>query len=725
MIRGVVVLLKSGLLVAQRGFEKSEVLTPLMSAAIGLSEEMGIGILKGLEYRDLKLYMLTSYINPDVIIVVAADREDPTIELRARELASKIDRVLPRRKFDIVTGEIQDSVLRIIDSFLKEKPELPGFENIVNLAKVVYSSMPSEKLLEFENKASKFEKKELAEEERKKFTPKKIAISNPDKMLRTCLEKIFDWSLYDAYSIAYALKDVPDYKDIGSLLATKIGLILLSLPPEYPSVSSDEIKKLLNVSAEKLDPKVIEFVKLEALAFLEGKIRELRSFIVENRENLAKIFDAAEEPIKGVYAFLLYSASRHIVQSTLGSKLMEYFKDKSMMLYEILKNAETQVRIFDILYSSKTWLEIHEIVSETKINYLEIQRKYDKILKKTFIQKLFTSWKKDLIETSAHALSRIRPYMLAILAAAESYGLSIKDREKLLKDTYNLVKEDALNIIKADPPLDLRVYFDFYQLILHLMMYLSTVVYGEEAKKIWQETINISQEGFKFFHKLYLRNRISKIDFMIRVSPIVFVMSKAAINIGEIPEEIIEYIRTISKLEEEEVEQLDNRVEASRFADIINSLLPILIVSKLIQLESIREKIVKEILRILRTLGSWSIHKGTYSREFVDNFADAINEVLEVSKDKHECRIFLRDLLDYINVLVKNPEENRFEAALMYEKAGKLIAKYTYRFGAHPELVPLALNYLETSAKIWSEGGYRERADDIEYALRSLKASIS
>ena len=721
MIRGVIVLLRSGLLVAQRGFERTEILTPLMSAAISLSEEIKMGVLKALEYKDYRLYIMTSYTNPEVIIVVAADKDDLAIETRARELVSKIDRVIPSRPFDVVTGELQDSVLRVIDNFLKETPELPSFDTIVNLAKAIYSSLPSDTILNVEREVKEFEATEKADELKKKFVPKKMKVDDPDKVLNLCLQKIYEWNLYDAYNAAYSLRDVESYYDVGSLLAAKIGLIILGFSPDYPSLPTTEVKMLVDVEPRKLHPIVLELVKMEVNAVLEGELGRFRAFLNNSLDKLVEIFDAAEGILKDVYAFLLFSTSRLVLKSDLGPRLINFFKEKSPLLFEILNNAHVQIQLFDILYAPKTWLDIQKFVMDTKLHYMEIKEKYKEILGKSFIQKLFSSWKKELVEVSTYALSAIRPYMLAILASVESYGLSISDREKILLDAYNLVKDDILKIINASPPLDIRTYFDFYQLILHLLMYLGFVSFEDRARTVWNEALEIAREGFKFFYRLYARGRITLIDFVTRVSPIVFIMSKAALNTGNNPKELLYYIRVLANFDDTLIKEMNNRPEHGRFADIINAIIPLMLISKFVPIETLREQIATALLGLLRKLGTWSIHKNIYSREFVDDFADILSETIELSSDRQKCGIFLRDLIDYTNVLVKDPEENRFEAAVMYERAGKLLIKYLDKFGRDDYYLSQAYKYINRSVAIWAAEGYTVKVNELENYRKSLE----
>lgn len=720
MIRGVIVLLKSGLLVAQRGFEKSNILSPLMSAAISLSEEMGMGLLKAMDYGDYKLYILTSNSNPEVLIVIAADREDIASEIKARELVNKIDRVIPKEPFNLVTGTLQDTVLRIIDDFMKASPELPSFSELIDISKVIFSGFTTEIAIQSDKEIKEFIKLERDLELKNRFIPRRIDILDPDEALRACVKHFYNWDILDAYNIAYELRSIESYSDLASLLAIKLGLIILRMPPNFRSITKTDIEGLMNFEVRNVDNLIADLILREAQSILEGKIIEYRNFLNQNIEKLANIFKSADEKLKAIYSVLLFSVSRHVLKSPLGEELVSYYKEKSGILYEIINSALREIEIFEILYAPKTWLDIQKILSENRLHYIEIKDKYESLLSKPRFMRIGTSWKRELLEISIHALSVIRPYILASLAAAESYGLSIRDRQQILMDAYKLVIEDIYEVIRASPPLSIGTYFDFYQLVLHLLMYLGWVTNGDMKKSIWEKALKISKEAYSFFFKLYARERITRIDFISRVAPIAFIMSKASLRLKEIPKELFHLTRILASFETDEASEIDSQRESSRFATITNILMSLIAAARGMTLLSLKAKIISQTIDILRRLITWAIHKGELSREAIDNYIDAVYEVIEISNDKQRCRIILRDLIDYAQVLVRDPNENRFEAAIIYKRTGEVLARYYEKFGFDEEIVSFARNYLNTSLQIWRSENYKIIPQKIEQLLSKI-----
>ena len=726
MIKGVVVLLRSGLLVAQRGFERTELLTPLISAVIGLAEELGIGVFRSIEFPDFNLYVTTSKENPEVLIVIAIDKGEPAPEMRIRDLVRRLDRELPRGRFDVVTDDIQEKVLSIIDDFLKEKAELPDFSLVVNLARVIYGGIPSQKIIELEKLDDEFVKTERSDEEKKKFKSSRVKIDNPEKTLQECIDKIMKWQLYEAYNLAFSLREMEDYKDIASLIAAKIGTIIRELPAEYPTIDVGEIRNLINVEPRILDPLIIEYVKKLILSSIENRFAEFRRFLEENADKLMEVFQRTEGLLKDAYAFLIFAPNRYLVRSSIGRELLKYLKEKSEFLYEQLRTVEIQSKIYDVLYKPKVWLDLHEVLSEAKLEFMKLKSKYEQGIKpsifQALLQRISTIWKKrELLEAAMHLLSKIRPYMLATLAVAESYGLSIEERDTLLTDTYQVVKSEILQIVEATPPLDIRAYFDFYQLISHLMMYLSLMKHGEQAQVLWNETLELSKRGFNFFYRLFVRGRISEAGFIIRCSPVAFTMAKAALRIYETPLEIMQYAKVLASMSEGAINNMNERPDPGRFADIINNLMILVAMNRILELKTLRQRVLIEIYRILKTITTWSIHHGEYTRELVDNIADVVNDAVEIVDDESICRRMVRDLLDYTELLVRDPQESKYEAAIAYERAGRIAFKFLNRFGKDPEILERTLQYLSISKRTWEGEGYHERADDLEQIIVSLK----
>ncbi len=720
MIRGVIILLKSGLPIAQCGFEKSEILSPLMSVAISLSEEMGMGLLRAMEYGNYRLYILTSNVNPEVLVVVATDKEDIASEIKARELVNKIDRVIPKESFNLVTGTLQDTVLRIIDDFLKVSPELPSFSEIVDLSKVIFSGLSTEIAIQINREMKDFARLEKEEELKNRFIPKTEGPSDPEKTLDECIKNFFEWRLLDAYSKAYSLRSIESFSDIGSLLGIKIGLMILRMPPNFKSLSKTDIKGLMDFEVQSVNPLIAELIKKEVESALEGKFAEYRNFLTSHIEEIAEIFRNSDSKMKDVYSVLLFSVSRYVLKSPLGDELINYYRNKSNILYEITYSTLKEIEMFESLYAPKTWLDVQKYLTDNKLHYMEIKDKYKSLLGKTLIRKLLSSRKKEVIETSIYALSSIRPYILSSLAAAESYGLSIKDRQQILLDAYNLVMEDVYEIIKASPPLSIGTYFDFYQLILHLLMYLGWVTNGDMKDKIWREGSNLSKEAFYFFYKLYARNRITLLDFISRVSPVVFIMSKSALRLGETPKELFYLIRLLASFGDNDIKEIDSQADPGRFAALINNVMAIVTTASRMQLASLKEKTLTHSIDILRRLITWAIHKGEFSREIVDNYIDAVYKAIKLSNDKQKCEIILRDLIDYSQALVRDPDENKFEVAIFYKRAGEVLTEYYVKFKSDGEIIHFARTYLSKSLEIWRSEGYKAIPKEIEEMLAKL-----
>ncbi len=714
-------MLKSGLLIAQKGFENAQSLvSSLMAAALGLSEALAEGGLRSLELSGRKIYVVSSTINPDVIVAVASDTEDPSIELRARELLSKIIDVIPPGT-EIVTDDIQQQVQKLLDSFLEEKPvEMPYFDSVVDIAKVIYGNLPPEIIMKTEETINKLIKEEELKEKKLVHKPRKITIKSAEEALKNILDKVYSWDLIAGYDIAYSLATSDlEKSSLGTLLAIKIGLLTRMLPYNHPVIPTEVIKDFLKKVEEEKDL-LAQFVKLEILNLLEDRPSEWLKFIRENIDELVKILDNTQDDIlRSIYAFLLMSTGRSVIYSPLGERLLKIFKEKSSYLYEYLNSTYKVNDLFQILYTTKNWSDIEKDLAEIKTAYLKMKKRFHELLKRRL--PIFRMLNREkIIEISYYVLSRIIPYLLISMAAMESYGLSIKDRHLLIEESYRVAIEDAYNIMREMPPLEIRAYFNFYQLLLHIIYYSTMFVTKEKAKEMWEHALRIAQEGLLFFARLWARRRISYYRFLTLSSPIIFVLSKAMLRLGTQSDEIISYLRQIAFIPPEIRNEINNERDINR-ALYLNTLMAFLPIIRHIQAPGIRARILEDILRIFDQIGERDIHKREVTREFIDDLADAVLACIKYSDDRKLCLYGLQLLKKYSTVIIRDLKENPFEATIAFERLGEASASYLRKFGDDEVVKKLALLSLENARRIWFHEGYTDKVREIDELIHVIR----
>ena len=719
MIKGVLAILKSGLLIAQRGFEKAEnILSPLMSAVLNLSEVLGAGDVESLELKDLKVYIVASSVNPDVVVAIAAKKPgDSLIEMLARDLITKIDRIISK-DMDIVTSEVVKEVEKVFEEFMKREAKLPSFKQIVELAKIIYGNIPTEKVILIEKLFKEFVEKEKKDEISKVHKPSTSRVLDPVKMLKKALDEAYSWNLLKAFDAAYSLsKTEGEYSHIGKLLAIKIGLITRRLPPGHNIIRESVIKELLDeLQSEDL---VVEFVKKEANLIFENRIVEWISFVKDKRDEIAKLIAGAEdEAIRDSLAFIFYSPSRYVVQGPIGDELVKVFKEKSKLLYEYIRSLKEVAEIFTILYSPKGWVEIQKRLAEIKTRYIEIKKRLENQLKKFILVRILQ--REKLLEISFSLLSRIQPYLISVLAAIESYGLPINDRHTMLQEAYDTVMSDVYYLVDAKPPLDVTTYFNFYQFLLHMLYYLTYFSSRDERIKIWKDACNISKKGLKFFSSLLARGRIRVYNYLSYSSPIAFVLAKASINLGDVPDELIFYVRRLAFLPDNIVEELD-KIRENAYAFMINSIVIMASLIGLISLKSSREYVITELVNLLDQIADWTIKHGAFSREMVDNFGDLVKILIKNSDNANKCKEKIKRLMELIRILIKSPEESEFEMAIVAPKLGSIIEKYVNKFSHDDELTNEAKKLLEQVIRIWDRRGYQGKVREAKSILHAIK----
>ena len=721
MIRGVLAILKSGLLIAQKGFEKAEnILPPLMSAVLNLSEALGAGNVESLELKDLKVYIVASNVNPDVVVAIVAQKPgDSLIEILARDLITKIDRIISK-DMDVVTSEVVNEVEKVLEEFMKGEAKLPSFKQIVELAKIIYGNIPTEKVILIERLFKEFVEKEKRDEMSKVHKPSTSRVLDPVKTLKKALDEAYSWNLLKAFDVAYSLsKTRGEYSHIGKLLAIKIGLITRRLPPGHNVIQESLIKELLK-ELQYSDDLVAEFIKKEANLVFENRIAEWISFVKEKREEIAKLIAGAEdEAIRDSLAFIFYSPSRYVVQGPIGDELIKVFERRSKLLYEYIRSLKEVAEIFTILYSPKGWVEVQKRLAEIKTRYIEMKKRLEDQLRKFILVRILQ--REKLLEISFSLLSRIQPYLISVLAAIESYGLPINDRHTMLQEAYDTVMSDVYYLVDAKPPLDITMYFNFYQFLLHMLYYLTYFSSGDERIRIWKDAHNISKKGLDFFSSLLARGRIGVYNYLSYSSPIAFVLAKSSINLGDVPDELISYLRRLAFLPDHIVEELD-KIRENTYAFMINSIVIMASLIGLISLKSSREYVITELLNLLDQVADWTIKHGAFSREMVDNFGDLVKILIKNSDRADKCKEKIKRLMELIRILIKSPEESEFEMAIVAPKLGSIIEEYVDKFGHDEELINEAKKLLEQVIRIWDKRGYQGKAREAKLILQAIKA---
>ena len=730
MVEGVIVILRSGLMVAQVGFEESErqqILSALIGAMQGIADLLGAGKFRSIEMDDKRLHVVSGIENPDVIVAVLSDKTDASAPFIAKRVITEVERMIPKG-IEIVDKKLERTVIDAIEKII-QKRELPEVEQIRNLATLIYGAFPSSFIEKTNLEFDKIVRREYEAEQRMFLKPAIKKYSLPPemeaKLFNECLDLAFKWDLYDAYERAMILRAYSKtYNDIAGLVAAKIALMLCTLPDKYKRVLPTNVKEILSAKVRDEFKDFRDFLAKHAQYMFHGVREEFADFLRTRYPSLIdQLFKLDNKLLQKAALFILFDRYRELAFHEKFEDILQKLKNYEIA-YEILYNARKQLEIFSILYRFKHWREVEQYYSESKLRYLDAQKKFDKILKqKSLFARIFSLGKRkaELIKAAHILLLRMETLLLSSIAAIEAYGLEIKDRDKIIYDVYNTVLRDVYEIIKATPPTAYNRYFNFYQLFLHLIYYRAFLASEKDKVMLAKEMFEISRIAFNMFLRLYLRKRIPCSVFLRITNPIAFILAKASLRIKSIPEELLFYIKIISEMPQEVINEINR--ERERWSPFyINFLDVALSVCPMISVEATRKSILERLLKLSEDIIEWLIHRGELSREVIDDFADVIESAIE-HLEKDICIKALEKLIYYTNILVGDPKENKFEAAILYERLGEVVVKYVNRFGIDSLLAKKVIKLLETARDIWSEEGYTEKVEKISKYLGKLTAT--
>jgi len=721
VIKSVLVIFRSGLLVAKWGAKEEEispeVLSSLISIVIDASEKIKSGGAKSVTFGDSKLIILKGIYNPDLFLIAHVDREDIATRILLRQILLKIEFLVPSET-DVVTDEMQKMVLDILNQTLLKKPELPSITDIINISKIVYGNLPSQLILSIEEEYNQFMEQEKEDEKKKVYTPKKMKFRDINDALRSLEKSILNYSLYDVYDIANSLLDFEEYKNIARLIGFKAGLLIRMNPPESSVPSLNSLRDLI----DKVEPEtsLIENIKTylqyELQSVIDGEMRGLIDFIRNKDFNISRDLMEENNPrIRKFLAFSLFTQYYEIIQTAVWNTIYRTFALTDSMFEKLLICLRSLSDLRLITYTPKEWEEIESLFSDYKLSYLKSKRKLrEYISKKGILEKVIqpvlqsiTGKNEKAIELTFDLMCSIRPYLLALITAIETYGLSLRDIKVMMEEAYNTTLEDIETILSTMPMVDHRAYLDFFQLILHLMLYYQLIVKEDKREEILDKAKEIAEKGIRLFTSLYFRDRISEYTYIRSLSPLVYVLSRFSLHKKELSKELIWFVGRIAEISEKGRAIIMSKDVYELFSLLSNIITILYTVAHFIKLPRVKKDIINGVGKLLDQLVEWMIYNGRLTREAIVNYKSFIEVAIHGGIERDKALSFIKNLDNLASVLIQDPYLNKFETFLIYRDIIEISNLFTTKYGNDEFIDDLIADKKEILIRVLEEEGLK------------------
>ncbi|MHA1616599.1 MAG: hypothetical protein ACTSX9_04770 [Candidatus Njordarchaeales archaeon] len=725
MIHGVSVILKTGIAIVNKGFEEGKDLLPkFLSVLTRMAENLGLSRVKKSSFMNYEIYVVTSEKNPNIALGILCDKSDNAAFQRAKILAYKLDQIIPAQ-IDAITDDLRSKIEEIVDGFFKEQVDLPDFKIVTDLAKVIYGGIPGKKLKVFEKRFEEFYKKEKERGEKMIYVPETVQINDERKALKEALSLVSQWNLYKATDFLSSLYEAStDFKELAAFLLVRLSLLSRTFPRQYPVISATDVAEI--IKADKFPGNMslpCKFVKME---FAGESVDKIIDFLKKSSREIISDFNKIDDDVlKQAYLILLFTINDEIVNSTLlGNFLANELKDRSEIMYEQIRCLKELRKLYQ--FSPITsWFDIQKVFSDSKLLFMRTDESMPRMIyhKSLPTKLLATILKTKKVGTAdkVSTLSMLRaiPLLLSAILVIESPDVTIKDKHAIIREAYELLSERLIDIPTSRPLLDVIFYFNYYQLALHLLYYLLYLEEGEAKKEILMKGYELGLDGVRYFIRMLINKRISMRDFLVYISPIIFVLSRISIELDKIPDEIIEFARLLTLMDENYVEELSKKKDLDYFAVLINALMALIATLKMIEIPKIIKEVLAQIINVLDSISRWAIYNGVFSREIADIIYSAAKLAISTN-NKELAWNLIQMLVKYGKVLCWDIQENTFDAVITLEKIGELMISLIERFGETPEIVVLIQDSLTKAKHIWVSEEYIAKVAKINDLLSKV-----
>jgi len=725
MIHGVSIIFKAGIAIVNKGFEKGKDLLPkFLSVLTRMVENLGLGRVKRSSFMDYEIYVVTSEKNPNIALGILCDKSDNAAFQRAKILAYTLDQIIPSQ-IDMITDDLRSKIEDVVNEFFKEKVDLPDFKIVTDLAKIVYGGISGKKLKEFEKKFEEFYKKEKERGGKMIYVPEAVQISDERKALKEALSLASQWDLYKATDFLSSLYEVStDFKELTAFLLARISLLSRTFPWEYPVISAKDVDEI--IKADKFPGNMslpCQFVKME---FTGESVDKVIDFLKKTSEEIISNFNKIDDDVlKQAYLALLFTINDEIVNSTLlGDFLASELKDRSEIMYEQIRCLKELRKLYQFSPIA-SWFDIQKIFSGSKLLFMRTDELgpraiHHKSLPGKILATILKTKKLGTMDkVSILLMLRALPLLLSAISVIESPDATIKDKHAIIREAYELLSERLIDIPARRPLLDVTFYFNYYQLALHLLYYLLYLEEGEIKKEILTKGYELGVDGVRYFIRMLINERISMRDFLVYISPIIFVLSRISIELDKVPDEIIEFTRLLALMDENYARELSTKKDLDYFAVFINALVALIAALKMIEVPKTVKEVLSQIINVLDNISRWAIYNGVLSREVIDIIYSAAK--LAINTNNKELAWNLTEMLiRYGKVLCWDTQENTFDAVITLEKIGELMASLVERFGETPEIIMLIQDSLTKAKHIWVSEEYITKVAKINELLSKI-----
>ncbi|NIQ04822.1 MAG: hypothetical protein GWO20_03530 [Candidatus Korarchaeota archaeon] len=679
MLRGILVIYRSGVLIASKGkageLDKASRLSNLISATLFMAETIKENTVKSIKMGDRTLTITQCPTYTEVLVITITDKEDENAPIITNYAAEVVDDSLSNEdELAGVSESLNDKVENILETKVF-KIGLPSIEEIKSLTQELYplvtgksyreglENLQRHRMRRRENQKDAYHNM-LASLSKKREIPHDV-----EKAMRKGVDLFYQCEFLPAF---YYFSNLTE-SNMGSwakLLSTATGLTLLSFCTKAPSPQLIELKEILtSVKDQKGQTHILKTLLeryIECLTNPLKGIKDIREFLGKYSDLLLKALENTDGLKKDFLAIIYTTVAFRSVK--MMGVLANFFEGKSPffhLLYLTRKDGKKNLLSFEESYKLPGWGEVYDSIIKMQKNFKEMRQK-EETLKEMQNPKEFFGFRGIL-----HV--RFLYFLATVVDAFKGVRNLPKEAVDFLMEANREIHNQILMLASEPGFLRVRDYIGIFHYSTFIRRFLLEILppNEEEVKKISKQLLLDYKKGFaSFSHSLH--PDVSEILDMkvVSIFPNVTTTYKTSFKknvVALVFQQVLNFFKYLER-SLRNLPSLGQWVLMKNIVTALTALITDLDPSK-------KKRLLLRLFAIHRDLATFTLAKGMISWFFLSSFLLCTKEVITVTVEEDK----LLDILRYSEKLKRilfEPTEKNWRKKWLAEKYLDIIKTY-------------------------------------------------
>lgn len=698
MIKLLGVIAEGGTLITVKTFreiEEKQLVSNLIEATKGISEVMGVGKIKRFDFGEDRLILTETKKNYTIVALTdTAERYiDQLLQVIARDLDN--NEVIPH--CNLVNESLEESIEGIIETYMNDELSISLHETVNEVwDPILTEAKKNKKIIALLEELNKDIEASSGVEAEKWHEFKSNIEEDPEKAIELALDGDFD----HAFAVSLGSDDL-----LQKMFSIKMGLLSFSMLG-MNSPPLNEIEEL--VEELPSDNPYANLLRME----IQYKKQEIA------RPNLLHAFGRATTKFQfkdnkkhRILSFLFLNEANGFFPE-FGSKLADYFRDKSNVISTYINTMIERVRIIRKAYSITEADDIQEELHKWEKRVNNATESLNKVLKPGFIKRLLRRAPRgaEANRITLRCLMDIEVYMLLQAMIAQSPVLAPTERREKLNEVINIYLNYFRKAINKNLPMPSYTLVNALQNLALATQELLTMPTPngqskniKNVRKLFKDTIEITVNNTTKITP-YMQIILSVSDALSVPSPNEEDKEELPLNKGFL---LLHSILKTTNIQS--VESWKGVFPYNFAAYIINLLLALLPLALKFLEGKKKAKVIKKCVDKLIDTLKWLLFRGKVSRSTLLALAYYTTKIVDEYSTK-ELEQLMDTLIGFSLIAVPDWEEKDFDLAVLGEYLLETLTQASERLSNPEHLLQIGRKIYRISLNAWETYGYQKKA---------------